>query len=328
MTKKNPDKREQKRLYKIEVKKQSLRLRAAELTIDGYSTREAGELLNMSHQFVADWSKILLICTVVRKKGKLVKKYRFRKGIKKLLESKKPGPAPGNCPVRKRIKESVAAVKKKYPKLGARKIGILAGADASWPTVYKALEESGFGPVIKPKGRKYKTFCMERSNDMWQIDYVELGRDRVTGAAVSFLSIMDDHSRKVLSANVSTTATTDEVLAIMEETITIYGKPAAILSDHGTQWYSVSGGTSRFDVRCEEKGIDHIMGAIRKPTTQGKVERWHGSIRREAGLPECASTDQYLELMDKFVCFYNSLRPHHSIGLKTPDWAYSEGFGT
>ncbi len=42
------------------------------------------------------------------------------------------------------------------------------------------------------------------------------------------------------------------------------------------------------------------MGRVRAPTTQGKVERWHGSIRREAGLPETAYTEEYLALMPDF----------------------------
>jgi len=52
MPRKNPDKREAKRLEKLEVAKQSLRWRAAEMVKDGLSLRKAGGILGTSHQFV------------------------------------------------------------------------------------------------------------------------------------------------------------------------------------------------------------------------------------------------------------------------------------
>lgn len=60
------------------------------------------------------------------------------------------------------------------------------------------------------------------------------------------------------------------------------------------------------------------MGGVRKPTTQGKVERWHGSIRREADLPPTATVEEYLALMEKYVDFYNNIRPHWALDLETP----------
>jgi len=49
---------------------------------------------------------------------------------------------------------------------------------------------------------------------------------------------------------------------------------AHILTDHGSQFYSVRRGESSFDAYCEAKGINHILGGIGKPTTLGKIERW------------------------------------------------------
>jgi len=69
--------------------------------------------------------------------------------------------------------------------------------------------------------------------------------------------------------------------------------------------------------------IEHIMGGIRKPTTQGKVERWHGSLRFECRLPpEGSSAVMYTAAVRRHVVFHNSLRPHWALGLKTPDSAY------
>ena len=311
MTKKNPDKREVKRLKKLEDAKQNLRWRAAEMVRDGFSYRKAAEILNRSHQFVKIWADRLLTEKWV--KGRLIRV--FKKGARKLVETRRPGPRPGLSPVCDGIMDMVVPYREKYPFLGAEKIKVMSGAEASAPTVRKALAKAGFGPVTKKKGKPYKTFCAPCPNQMWQIDYVNLHGDH-------FLSVIDDHSRKILSVNLRKTATTDDVLEILAIAIETYGTPKSILSDHGTQWYAVRGGDSRFQAFCEERGIEHIMAQIRKPTTIGKVERWHGTIRRETYLSADGDVETKKTILDKFVDFYNKQRPHYALGLRTPDEIY------
>lgn len=102
MTKKSPDKRKEQELKRIEDKKQRLRLFAAQYVKDGDSLREAAEKVGMSTFFVKEWRDRLLDRKVVRmpvKDGlKTVYVYSWKKGFRKLLKSKKPGPEPGNCP--------------------------------------------------------------------------------------------------------------------------------------------------------------------------------------------------------------------------------------
>ena len=101
-----------------------------------------------------------------------------------------------------------------------------------------------------------------------------------------------------------------------------HGTPKTILSDHGTQWYSTHGGDSRFDEFCDEYGIDHRMGGIRRPTTQGKVERWHGNIRRETDIDKADDIEEKRVILYDYMDFYNGIRPHHALGLRTPDEVY------
>lgn len=311
MKKKNPDKREARRIEKLEGDKQNLRWRAAEMVKDGHSYRYTGKTLGRSHQFVKIWAKRLL--EKIRVKGIFV--YKFRKDARKRVVTRRPGPRPGLDHVCDKIMKIVVPVRKKYPFLGAEKVKVMSGVDVSTPTVRKALAKAGFGPITKKKGKAYKTFCAACPNEMWQIDYVNIHGNH-------FLSIIDDHSRKIMSINLRETATTDDVLEILDAAMETYGKPKTILSDHGTQWYAVRGGDSRFDKFCEERGIDHIMGQIRKPTTTGKVERWHGTVRREAGIPADGDTETKKEILGAFVEFYNTLRPHYALGLRTPDEVY------
>lgn len=325
MTRKTPDMREAKRLKKIEDEKQSKRMKAAYMVMDGHSYREVAKCLHVSHQTVSNWAHRYLKKKVTVINGKKKVTYTMRESVKELIKSRKPGPKPGNHPVADAIREKVVHTKKKYPRLGAEKIRTIAKVEASAPTVRKVLYEAGFEPVTIKKGKAYKSFERPYSNDLWQIDYVVIGKDRITGQDVEFLSVIDDHSRKILSVNSATHATTDDVLNIMRECVETYGVPRQILSDHGTQWYATRGGDARFDEWCKNNGIEHIMGGIRKPTTTGKVERWHGTIRREAGLPERGSVEEYRDLIENFVFYYNYERPHYANGLTTPAMAYEFG---
>ena len=212
-----------------------------------------------------------------------------------------------------------------HPELGSAKIGVMAGVEASPKTVHAALKRRGFENVTMRIGKAYRSFEMDRVNEMWQIDFVELGADRVTGKKVEFLSVIDDKSRRILDDRVTLSATTEYVLDVLTDCFVRYGIPERILSDRGTQWCASNGGDARFDAFCEEWGVKHVMGKVRKPTTQGKVERWHGSIRREARLPKEAPLDEYAARMAEYVRFYNEERPHWSCGLRTPHEVFFEG---
>ena len=328
MTKRNPDKREQNRLKKLEARKQDLRYRAADLVRSGRSYREVASMLGTSHQFVSDWAhRLLHVSFKWRWDGKKnVKKveYSFKKGFKELLKTKRPGPAPGHCPKVDEIFDRVVEQKKRpYCKnIGAKKIGIMSGVDASHPTVMKALRKAGFGPVTKPKRKHRKYYCKDIPNDLWHIDYVELGKERGTGKSVVSLSIIDDCSRMIFNPNVTTSESTQHAMNVLEDVIAEFGPPKEIMSDHGSQFYSTSGGVSSFDVWSADNDIRHIMSAIRTPEQNGKVERFHGSIRRELELPEEATLEEYQRTLEDFVEFYNEERPHCSLRYLTPQMVY------
>ncbi|NLN71513.1 MAG: transposase [Thermoplasmatales archaeon] len=258
MPRKNPDKREAKRLEKLEVAKQSLRWRAAEMVKNGPSLRKAGGILGTSHPFVKNWVDRLF----EKKHAGERTVYTFKRGARELIVTRRPGSEPGRDHVCDKILAQAVGVKKKYPFLGVEKIKIMSGAEASAPTVRKALAKAGYGPVTIKKGKAYKTFCAGCPNEMWQIDYVDL---------------------------------------------------------NGTQWCATRGGDTRFGSFCEEYGIRHILGVIRKPTTTGEVERWHGTIRREADLPADGDIEAKKDALGGFIEFYNTQRPHYALAFRTPD---------
>jgi len=119
----------------------------------------------------------------------------------------------------------------------------------------------------------------------------------------------------------------EDVEEILERTIRMFGPPLQILSDHGTQWCAVNGGISRFDTEfCRRYGTEHIMGKVRKPTTHGKIERWHGTIKKEAHHPPKGSTlEDYEKAIQLYMGYYNFERPHHGICLRIPFEVYMGG---
>jgi putative transposase len=330
MTKKNPDKRTAKQIQKVEQGKQARKVKICQYRIEGMTFRGISEISGMSHQAVADICRKLLEIKIPARKiavrgprgGKTYRKikpvYGFKEGYRALLRSQKPGPAPGSTPKCDEIEERVVAIRKEYGFLGAAKIGVIAGVDASAPTVRKTLKRCGFENITKKKGQARKRFCSRHPNEMWQIDYVDMG------AGTHLLSVIDDHSRKILSKNLRYSWSTDDVLEIVMSAIEEHGKPDKILSDHGSQWYSTAGGESRFDMFCAELGIRHYMGGIRKPTTTGKVERWHGTLRRETGIDLTNDIEEKRGILYGFIDFYNGIRPHYGIGLRTPDQVYDK----
>lgn len=87
--------------------------------------------------------------------------------------------------------DAIVAVKKQHPELGAAKINKMACSPVSAPTARKILYLAGYPPVTMRRGRKYRRFEKEYVNEMWQIDYVQIGWDSVTGRAVESLSVID-----------------------------------------------------------------------------------------------------------------------------------------
>lgn len=335
---KKPKNREEAARLKAEAKIIGDRTKAMNILVDENemsdrqrrSFRTIGALFGHSHEWVADLAercldKVTLVKEVDGKKTRFTR-YTKKKGFKELIKPNKRGRKKGTYS-QKRIDdtEKILATKDEYPEFGAVKIGIMAGSDLSGPTVHAVLREHGHENVTMRLGKVYKRFEMDYVNEMWQIDYVELGMDIKSGRKVESFSVIDDKSRYVFATEARTSAKLEDVLEFLEYIIKIYGKPRVILSDHGTQWAANNGGDARFDEWCEIQGIRHAMGKVRKPTTQGKVERFHGSLRREAHLPEKATLEEYRRIMDEYVLFYNMKRPHWSCDLKTPAEAYTTG---
>jgi transposase InsO family protein len=317
MPKRKPDKREQKRIDKHNREEESRRARVILKIEDGASLRDAGSAVGRCHMFAKYWRDAAMERQVYgSKEGIRRVRYVLKKKWRDIIKMKRPGPPAGICPKRDKHRDAVIAAKVKHPQYGCVKIAIMEELEVSAPTICEILKAEGLIRPVKGGKLEGKRFRAGKPNEMWQIDYVDVGH------GYCMLSVMDDHSGKILSRNIRRTMTTDDVLEIMNECFRAYGRPKRILSDHGVQWYATRGGDTRFDIMCSKERIKHIMGRMNHPQTQGKVERWHRSLKFESGIKNAETFDAKIGILDGYVEFYNTVRPHWGIGLKTPDSVY------
>lgn len=161
-------------------------------------------------------------------------------------------------------------------------------------------------------------------NDLWQIDHK--GEYRLAGGKTCIpLSFLDDHSRFAVGLHgVETTGhepTERSTRASFEE----YGLPSAALVDHGVPWWSSTSGfgLTRYSVMLIEYGITLHYSGIRHPQTQGKVERFHRTLKQSLlhrGVPR--RLEDFRAALADFRQEYNEIRPHEALGMAVPTSRY------
>jgi hypothetical protein len=157
--------------------------------------------------------------------------------------------------------------------------------------------------------------------ELWQMDVVG-GVLLADGSECKVLTGIDDHSRFVMCAGVMVRATSRAVCAHFAEAMRRHGVPQEILTDNGKVFTGRFGAKDTevlFDRMCRENGIDHLLTAPRRPTTTGKIERFHRTLRQEfltgrifQDLPAAQAE------LDAWVVSYNTERPHTALDMATP----------
>jgi hypothetical protein len=158
--------------------------------------------------------------------------------------------------------------------------------------------------------------------ELWQMDIVG-GVRLADGSEAKIVSGIDDHSRFVISAAVVARATAQPVCDALQAAIARHGAPEAILTDNGkvfTARFGPGPGPVLFDRICRDNDVKHILTAPRSPTTTGKVERWHKTLRGEFLTGKVfADLAEAQACLDAWVHTYNHERPHQSIGRVPPN---------
>jgi transposase InsO family protein len=190
-------------------------------------------------------------------------------------------------------------------------------------SIYRVLIRHG---LVDPQKRKrkredYRRWERSRSMELWQMDIMGGVRLR-SGAELKIITGLDDHSRFCVSAFLVPRATARPVCEALALAMRRYGVPDQILTDNGKVFTSRFGpgkGQVLFDRICRENGVRHLLTAPRSPTTTGKVERFHKTVRAEfLGGRVFASIEEAQEALDAWVLSYNEERPHQGIGMVPP----------
>lgn len=194
--------------------------------------------------------------------------------------------------------------------------------------VYRALKRAG---LIEPGGRRRRKDTWKRwergsAMELWQMDIVG-GFALRDGTFAKCLTGVDDHSRLCVSAKLMRRELSRSVCDGLEQALARFGVPGQILTDNGKVF---TGKHFRppvevlFEKICRENGIETILTAPYSPTTTGKIERFHRSLRAEFLTGRVFdSLHQAQRELDAWVEDYNQSRPHQALGMKTPLEAFA-----
>ncbi len=156
------------------------------------------------------------------------------------------------------------------------------------------------------------------SNQLWQTDFTYF---KVIGWGWFYLStILDDYSRYIIAWKLCATMKADDVTATPKLALEASGcnranvvhKPR-LLSDNGSSY--ISGDLAEW---LNGQGMDHVRGAPYHPQTQGKIERWHQTLKNRILLENYYLPGDLENQVAAFVNYYNNQRYHESIGNVTP----------
>lgn len=160
-------------------------------------------------------------------------------------------------------------------------------------------------------------------NQTWQSDMTHWQLDDATD--VEIISWLDDHSRFLLHISVHPVVTGPLVTETFLNTAKIHGLPASTLTDNGliytTRFANYKGGPNHFEHVIEALGIAQKNGHPGHPQTQGKIERFHQTLKRWLRTHHPDSLEAMQSLLEQFREGYNT-RPHRAINRRTPLEAY------
>jgi transposase InsO family protein len=236
---------------------------------------------------------------------------------------------PDRCPhqISPAVEARIVTLRRAHPGWGPRTILNRLRRELDDPpsrsAIYRALVRHG---LIEPKKRRrrredYRRWERSRSMELWQMDVVGeiFLRD---GTKLSAVTGIDDHSRFCVCAKLVIRATAKPVCDALVEALRTHGIPEQILTDNGRVFTGKLGNKPSvvlFDRICHENGIKHILTAPYSPTTTGKIERLHKTMRKEFFADKVFDTlEQAQAALDVWVIDYNTNREHQAIGDVAP----------
>jgi transposase InsO family protein len=218
------------------------------------------------------------------------------------------------------VEDAIVAMRKDL--LGA---GLDAGADTiafhlrdleglpSPSTIWRILKARGFivpAPAKAPKSSG-RSFTAERANECWQLD--DTTWELADGTPVKIFNVLDDHSRLLVASTAMATCTGDAALTAVAAAAAVLGWPARFLSDNARAFRHVLADA------LGALGITAGHSRPYHPQTNGKVERFHQTLKRWlARQPPAQTLPELQRQLDLFRTIYNHHRPHRALDRHFP----------
>jgi transposase InsO family protein len=282
---------------------------------DGWKVTEVAERLGVSRQSVHNW----------------ISRYE-RGGLAALADrSHRPASCPHQTPPE--LEAQICELRREHPGWGPRRIEHALARQGLDPVpsrsaIYRCLRRHRLIELRRRRRRReeFRRWERERPMQLWQMDVMG-GVELADGTELKVVTGIDDHSRFCVAAGLVARATSKAVCEVLAASLSRYGIPDEILTDNGkcfTGRFGPQPVEVLFDRILRENGISHRTTAPRSPTTTGKVERFHQSLRKEFLADRVFPSAEVAQVqLDAWVTDYNTNRPHQALEMATP----AERFG-
>lgn len=201
----------------------------------------------------------------------------------------------------------------------------------SLATIWRILKRHD---LITPQPQKrprssWIRFQAASPNETWQSDFTHW--PLADGTDTEIITWLDDHSRYLLHVSAHQRITTPIVIDTFTRTSDIYGLPASTLTDNGMVYTTKRARGNRtntqpngFEQLLSDLCITQKNGRPNHPTTQGKIERYHQTLKKWLHAQPPATTINELNTqLRHFQNLYNTQRPHRALANSTPQQAYN-----
>jgi len=174
-----------------------------------------------------------------------------------------------------------------------------AGLLRRWNEAKSSSKGDGFVQPLKP-------------HEHWHVDFSYLN---ICGTFYYFIGILDGCSRSIVHWDIRTSMTEDDVALVIERAREKFpGVTPRIISDNGPQFIAKD-----FKEYVRLSGMTHVRTSPYYPQSNGKLERFHRTIKGECIRPKTpVSLDDAIRLVAEFIEYYNTQRLHSAIGYITP----------
>lgn len=207
------------------------------------------------------------------------------------------------CKLPVEIQDIIVQQKQQYPKRSINRIiktlesdGIVALGSLSRSTVHRLLVARGLNKLAAPVGQERRSFEAPYAGSMWQGDVMHGPRALARGRTVKtyLVTWIDDASRLIVHSEFRTSETAIDVEVVLKQAIMKRGIPYTIYIDNGPAYRSAT-----LQAACIRLGIQVVYATAYSPESKGKIERWHGTLRKQflAELPKSPLT--LLELNER-----------------------------